>query len=187
VALAKSLKTGSNLLLLDEPTNDLDVATLSALEELLASWPGSALIVSHDRYFLDRVATSILAFEGDGKVVRYPGNYTTYLGLRAQAAAASVEPPPAPVSAPREQAAPPVAKALSYAERRELEGILDVIAAAERRVAELEHELSQPSLYASRAHEAKQLGLDLEAARAEVSTLIARWETLESRRGSGRG
>jgi len=187
VALAKILKSGANLLLLDEPTNDLDVATLSALEELLTSWPGSALIVSHDRYFLDRVATSILAFEGDGKVVRYPGNYTSYAGLRAAAAAVAPEPqtaaPRPPPPAPDATARP---KPLTYAERLELDGILDTIAAAEARVTELEHELSQPDLYATRAHDAKRLGLELETARTEVSGLIARWEALESRRGSGR-
>jgi len=73
VALAKVLKSGANLLMLDEPTNDLDTQTLSALEELLETWPGAALVVSHDRWFLDRVATSILAFEGDGRVILYPG------------------------------------------------------------------------------------------------------------------
>src|SRR5204863_7741549 len=75
VALAKALRTGANLLLLDEPTNDLDVSTLGALEELLVRWPGCAIVVSHDRAFLNRVATAMLAFEGDGKVVRYEGNY----------------------------------------------------------------------------------------------------------------
>jgi ATPase subunit of ABC transporter with duplicated ATPase domains len=79
VALAMALKSGANVLLLDEPTNDLDIATLGALEELLEGWPGCVLVVSHDRFFLDRVATSILAFEGDGKVRLYGGNWESYL------------------------------------------------------------------------------------------------------------
>jgi ATP-binding cassette subfamily F protein uup len=79
VALALALKSGANVLLLDEPTNDLDIATLGALEELLEGWPGCVLVVSHDRFFLDRVATSILAFEGDGKVRLYGGNWESYL------------------------------------------------------------------------------------------------------------
>jgi ABC transport system ATP-binding/permease protein len=176
VALAKILKTGANVLLLDEPTNDLDVATLSALEELLETWPGCVLAVSHDRYFLDRVATSILVFEEGGRVVRYPGNYTTYVALRP--------PPERPVSvAPPKKApqAPRPRKGLTHAERLELDGILDVIAAAEARVASLEKALSDPALYASsKPDEAKKLTADLNAARTEVDRLTARWESLEA-------
>ena len=78
VALALSLKSGANVLLLDEPTNDLDMDTLGALEDLIESWPGCVLVVSHDRWFLDRVATSILAFEGNGKTQLYSGNWEAY-------------------------------------------------------------------------------------------------------------
>ena len=78
VALALALKTGANVLLLDEPTNDLDIATLGSLAELLESWPGCVLVVSHDRFFLDRVVTSILAFEDGGKVQHYAGNWESY-------------------------------------------------------------------------------------------------------------
>mgnify|MGYP000848371663 CR=1 FL=1 len=78
VHLAKVLKSGSNVLLLDEPTNDLDVDTLRALEEALLGFPGSAIVVSHDRWFLDRIATHILAFEGDSEVVWFEGNYDSY-------------------------------------------------------------------------------------------------------------
>ncbi len=78
VHLAKMLKAGGNLLLLDEPTNDLDVETLRALEEALLEFPGSAIVISHDRWFLDRIATHILAFEGDSEVVFFAGNYADY-------------------------------------------------------------------------------------------------------------
>jgi len=78
VHLAKMLKDGGNLLLLDEPTNDLDVETLRALEEALLEFPGSAIVISHDRWFLDRIATHILAFEGDSEVVWFAGNYSDY-------------------------------------------------------------------------------------------------------------
>ena len=78
VHLAKMLKSGANLLLLDEPTNDLDVDTLRALEEALEDFAGCAVIISHDRWFLDRIATHTLAFEGDSQVVFYPGNYHEY-------------------------------------------------------------------------------------------------------------
>jgi ATPase subunit of ABC transporter with duplicated ATPase domains len=78
VQLAKMLKAGSNVLLLDEPTNDLDVDTLRALEEALLGYSGCVLVVSHDRWFLDRIATHILAFEGDSQVVWFEGNYQDY-------------------------------------------------------------------------------------------------------------
>ncbi len=78
VHLARILKSGANVLLLDEPTNDLDVHTLRALEEGLENFAGCALIISHDRWFLDRVATHILAFEGNSQVVWFPGTYSEY-------------------------------------------------------------------------------------------------------------
>ncbi len=78
VHLAKLLKSGGNLLLLDEPTNDLDVETLRALEDAILSFPGCAVVISHDRWFLDRIATHILAFEGDSEVVWFEGNYADY-------------------------------------------------------------------------------------------------------------
>ena len=78
VHLAKMLKSGANVLLLDEPTNDLDVDTLRALEDALLEFAGCAVIISHDRWFLDRIATHILAFEGDSQVVWFEGNYQDY-------------------------------------------------------------------------------------------------------------
>jgi ATP-binding cassette subfamily F protein uup len=101
--------------LLDEPTNDLDIATLGSLAELIESWPGCVLVVSHDRFFLDRVVTSILAFEGDGKVTHYAGNWESYRDqkreeektAKEQRKAASAPPPPrAPQAAvaPRNEA-----------------------------------------------------------------------------------
>jgi ATPase subunit of ABC transporter with duplicated ATPase domains len=78
VHLAKMLKEGANVLLLDEPTNDLDVNTLRALEEALENFGGCAVVISHDRWFLDRIATHILAFEGDSQVVFFNGNWTEY-------------------------------------------------------------------------------------------------------------
>ncbi|MCH8944849.1 MAG: ATP-binding cassette domain-containing protein, partial [Proteobacteria bacterium] len=78
VHLAKMLRAGGNFLLLDEPTNDLDVETLRALEEALLEFPGSAIVISHDRWFLDRIATHILAFEGNSEIVWFAGNYADY-------------------------------------------------------------------------------------------------------------
>jgi ATPase subunit of ABC transporter with duplicated ATPase domains len=84
VHLAKLLRSGGNLLLLDEPTNDLDVETLRALEEALLTFAGCAVIISHDRWFLDRIATHILAFEGDSQTVWFEGNYAEYEADRHQ-------------------------------------------------------------------------------------------------------
>jgi ATPase subunit of ABC transporter with duplicated ATPase domains len=78
VHLAKLLKSGGNVLLLDEPTNDLDVDTLRALEEAILDFAGCVMVISHDRWFLDRVATHILAFEDDGKIVWFEGNFQDY-------------------------------------------------------------------------------------------------------------
>jgi ATP-binding cassette ChvD family protein len=93
VHLAKLLKSGGNLLLLDEPTNDLDVETLRALEEALLDFPGCAVVISHDRWFLDRIATHILAFEGDSKVVWFEGNYADYEADRKRRLGADADQP----------------------------------------------------------------------------------------------
>ena len=93
VHLAKMLKEGANVLLLDEPTNDLDVNTLRALEEALENFPGCAVVISHDRWFLDRVATHMLAFEGDSKVVWFDGNYSEYEADRKSRLGAAAEQP----------------------------------------------------------------------------------------------
>ena len=93
VHLAKLLRSGGNVLLLDEPTNDLDVETLRALEEALLDFPGCAVVISHDRWFLDRIATHILAFEGDSKVVWFEGNYADYEGDRKHRLGAEADQP----------------------------------------------------------------------------------------------
>jgi ATPase subunit of ABC transporter with duplicated ATPase domains len=91
--LAKLLKQGANVLLLDEPTNDLDVETLRALEEALLAFPGAAMVISHDRWFLDRIATHILAYEDDGNVVFHEGNFSEYEeDRRARLGAAADQP-----------------------------------------------------------------------------------------------
>ena len=91
--LAKLLKSGGNLLLLDEPTNDLDVDTLRALEDALLDFAGCAVVISHDRWFLDRIATHILAFEGDSKVVWFEGNYPDYEADRKRRLGAEADQP----------------------------------------------------------------------------------------------
>jgi len=199
VALAKMLSRPANVFLLDEPTNDLDVATLAALEDMLVELDGSAVVVTHDRWFLNRVATTILAFEGDGRVVRYAGNYDAYRAQKAHAEAearaaaataaaaraTAAEPLPAARPAPRDA---PKAKPLSYAERTELDGILPRIEEAEQRVEKLEKTLADPAVYATRGAEVSKLLATLETAKQEVARLTARWEELETKReAAGKG
>jgi ATPase subunit of ABC transporter with duplicated ATPase domains len=93
VHLAKMLKSGGNLLLLDEPTNDLDVETLRSLEEALLNFAGCAVVISHDRWFLDRIATHILAFEGDSRTVWFEGNYQDYEADRKRRLGAEADQP----------------------------------------------------------------------------------------------
>jgi ATP-binding cassette subfamily F protein uup len=182
VALAKILSRGANLVILDEPTNDLDVATLGALEQLLIDFDGCAVTVTHDRYFLNRVATSILAFEGGGKVVRYAGTYDDYRTQRARGeeAKASSAAPPAPKEAAKAKEAPRVK--LTYAEQKELDGLLERIDAADGAVAELETRLADPALYVTRGGEAAKLTTELDQKRAEAARLLSRWEVLETKR-----
>lgn len=187
VALAKLLLGSANVLVLDEPTNDLDVMTLGALEELLVEFPGVVLVVTHDRYFLDRVATDILHFAGEGRVTHYVGNYQNFLSLRKEAKQpeTGLDEAPKP-SAASEREAPQRAnskpKKLGYLEQRELDALPDAIETAETRVKELEAVLADPEVYTQRADEVTELVAQLDAARAEAEALLERWETLELKR-----
>jgi ATP-binding cassette subfamily F protein uup len=181
------LRQGANLVVMDEPTNDLDVSTLAALEAMLIDIGVTALVVTHDRYFLDRVATSILAFEGDGRVVRYPGNYDAYQRLRAEAEA--TRPNAAPVeqsgqTSRKRSAAVEPRKKLTQAETRELAGILDVIEGAEAKLAQMNARLSDPTLYSAGGKEVAPLRADIAALKAEIERLTARWEELETKKDS---
>jgi ATP-binding cassette subfamily F protein uup len=166
-------------LVLDEPTNDLDLPTLGALEEGLLAFPGCALIVSHDRWFLDRVATAILAFEGNGVVTLYEGSYSFYAQRRAAAQAAAE---PKAERADRPKPARPAQQAprkLTFKEKHELAGIEASITAAEQKVSELEATLSDPSVFRDRPTEVQTLITHLDAARVVVERLYARWQELE--------
>ncbi len=193
--LARIFLEGANVLVLDEPTNDLDIVTLNILEQLLQSFGGTVLLVTHDRYFLDKVASTILAFEGNGRVVRYEGNFSMYRALKAQAEAqraaesgsgtgkgASVKPQPAQTSAATATAPAPARKPgkLSYKEQRELDGMEAAIEQAETRKAELEALLNDPATYAQRTSEIPQLTSELEAMTKEVDRLYARWQELQT-------
>ncbi len=177
VILAKILKRGGNVIILDEPTNDLDLSTLRMLEDALLLFGGTVLVVSHDRYFLNRVCTHILAFEGDGKTFYDAGDYDTYIAKRASREAALAPPPPAKASAAPAKA--PKARKLTFKETKELETMEATILATENEAARLEALFESPDFHRDHGHEAAELNARLEAARAEVARLYARWEELE--------
>ncbi len=184
VLLAKILKRGGNVLLLDEPTNDLDLATLRVLEEALVRFKGTVIVVSHDRYFMNRVCTHVLAFEQDGSLGYDVGNYDEYLARKANRQSKA-----ALVSVVKE-APPQVQKSgrgvkMSWKEERELEGIEAEIHLAEAAVAEAEVQLNDPGFYRGGAPEIAAFQAKLDTQRKGVSSLYARWEELEKKKVAG--
>jgi ATP-binding cassette subfamily F protein uup len=181
--LAKVLKRGGNLVVLDEPTNDLDLASLRMLEEALASFDGSVLVVSHDRFFLDRICDQIVAFE-ENSVFIQPGNYSYYLEKkkeRLERASRTVESVAQPVGRTTDAITARTVRQrkLTFKEQRELQSMEETILAAEARVHEFEAALNDAEFYVTRAAEAPNLITALETARGEVSRLYARWQELE--------
>jgi ATP-binding cassette subfamily F protein uup len=190
VALARMLRQGTNLVLMDEPTNDLDIETLGALESMLLEFGVTSLVVTHDRWFLDRVATSILAFEGQGKVVRYLGNYSMYCTLRAQTA--QTEPTDQATSTVRSERKPSPQrpnkkKALTWAEERELNAILEAVDRAESLVAELSAKLADPATYSAGGKEVVAVTAALQSAKQSAAELTRRWEELETKKQTDTG
>ena len=181
VTIAKFLLSKANVLLLDEPTNDLDLDTLNVLEEYLDAWPGALVVASHDRYFLDRVATSVLSFEGDGRVVRYADSAQALAAMRA---AKRVRAPTKQNSAqaPKPGKASTKAKAgLTFTEKHELDKLMPLIEEAETALAAIEAELADPELYAKRGNEVSALQAKRDAASRLVDERLARWEVLEGK------
>ncbi len=177
--LAKILKDGGNFLILDEPTNDLDLPTLRVLEEGLMGFSGCALVVSHDRYFLNRVCTGILAFEGDGKVYYQEGDYDYYLLKKAERQPVIAKPDSAvPRAAKIADSSKP--KKLTWKEQKELDGMEDKITAAEAIVADMEKQMNEPDFYIKNGPKVKELVSELEQRRAEVERLYSRWQELSS-------
>jgi len=147
--LAKIMARESNLLVLDEPTNDLDIETLDLLQDLLADYDGTLLLVSHDRDFIDRIATSTIAMEGDGQAIEYAGGYTDYRAQRGADApkpgAKAVEPKAGPAAAAKPA---PAGKKMSFKQTHRLENLPKEIAALEAEIGKLEGVLSDADLYA---------------------------------------
>ncbi len=176
VLLAKILKRGGNVLVLDEPTNDLDLSTLRVLEEALVHFKGCALIVSHDRYFLNRVCTSILAFEGAGKLTYQVGNYDYYLEKKAEREKAqqpTAKTEPKATKSPRRAEQPPK---LKWAEEKELETIEDDILIAEEAATAKEEEMAHPDFYKNHPHDWQEHETELKQLQTAVTDLYEKWE-----------
>lgn len=185
--LAKLFSKPANLLVLDEPTNDLDVETLELLEEVLSSFKGTVLMVSHDRAFLDNVVTSTLVFEGEGRVREYVGGYQDWLrqggspkllGVAERPAAAKTE-PASEASTPVTAAEPATKKKLSYKVQRELEALPGQIEAVEVEIASLTGQVSDPAFYQQPASHTAAVLAALEGKQLELDALLERWAELE--------
>jgi ATP-binding cassette subfamily F protein uup len=202
--LARLFARPANLLVLDEPTNDLDIDTLELLEDLLADYAGTLLIVSHDRAFLDAVVTQTLAAEGDGRWLEYAGGWSDVEAARGRAVAAARAATTAPGAATAPAAAPPVApragtvapsatptpvtrSKLSWREARELESLPQRIAALEAEQKRLGEQLASPDTYRGgqpgEAADLKAMNARFAAIEEELLACLERWESLEARTG----
>jgi len=189
--LAKLFSKPANLLVLDEPTNDLDVETLELLEEVLLSFEGTVLMVSHDRAFLDNVVTSTLVFEGEGQVREYVGGYQDWLRQGGSPRLLGVQTredkpvqptakvKPAPVAAPVAAAAAPAKRKLSYKEQRELDALPAAIESAEIELEALQTAIADPGFYQLPTEVTQAKLARMDALQAELDRLIERWAELE--------
>jgi ATP-binding cassette subfamily F protein uup len=181
--LAKLFTQPANVLVLDEPTNDLDLETLELLEAQLAEFPGTVLLVSHDREFLNRVVTSTFAFEGDGVVREYVGGYDDWVRQRERGPEVPGSRGPE-VPGSRGPEVPRSRKRLSYMEQRELDGLPAKIERAEARQQEIEAAIAAPDFYLKGAEAIHDTMAELEQVKAEALALLARWTELEERTSS---
>jgi ATP-binding cassette subfamily F protein uup len=188
--LARLFAKPSNLLIMDEPTNDLDAETLELLEELVADYAGTLLLVSHDRAFLDNVVTSTLVFEGAGRINEYVGGYSDWLRQKSAVPDASASTPASAVSkrtvvtSPPGPANPPIAapkaRRLSYNEQRELAQLPEKIQHLEAEQAHLTTLISDPKAFQRNQDQGSQALQRLQVLAAELDQAYARWETLDS-------
>jgi ATP-binding cassette subfamily F protein uup len=179
--LLRVLMTAPNVLLLDEPTNDLDIPTLMALEEYLDDFPGALIVVSHDRYFLDRTIDRVFKFETGGRLREYPGDYSAYLEIRSRDEAEKTEVEQTKTALKQTKAVvneSDAPKKLSFKEKRELETLEADIAAAEKRQAEIETQLS---VYASDAFKLNELFVEQQKLTAQLDRDLERWAELSER------
>ncbi|MBO5958862.1 MAG: ABC-F family ATP-binding cassette domain-containing protein [Lentisphaeria bacterium] len=180
LALAKELKNGGNFLILDEPTNDLDLPTLRILEEALAAYDSTILVVSHDRYFLNRVCNHILAFDKPGHPAMNVGDYDYYASRRKEPAAPS-EPEKKKDAPAAPQPKKSTAKKLSYMEDRELSQLENEIPELEDQIAALEEKFNDPASFADPVREMRELTEKIAALRGGLEKKYARWEELSEK------
>jgi ATP-binding cassette subfamily F protein uup len=186
--LARLFAKPSNLLVMDEPTNDLDADTLDLLEEMVAEYAGTLLLVSHDRAFLDNVVTSTLVFEGEGRVNEYVGGYSDWLRQRRAIAVAAKTPPPRSAQPQSTPAVRPPARGspaaktrkLSYKDQRELDAMPAAIQHLEVEEAELAAAIGDPELFRRDPAAADAAVRRLQSVQQELEAAFARWEVLES-------
>jgi ATP-binding cassette subfamily F protein uup len=182
--LARLFARPANLLVMDEPTNDLDIDTLELLEEYVADFPGTLLLVSHDRAFLDNVVTSLLVFEGDGVVREFVGGYSDWMRYaREQAARTAPAPERAASATAATSAAGRVAgrgRRLSYLAQRELSALPEQLQALEAEKQRVESQLADGSLYRGAPEELQAQLQRLAIITSELDTGYARWAELES-------
>jgi len=184
--LAKLMTRPSNLLVLDEPTNDLDAETLELLEDLLVEYPGTVLMVSHDRAFLNNVVTSLLVLEGEGAIGDYVGGYDDWL---RQDTARKAKRQEGEEAAPRKktvlvkEASAPARKKLSFKEQRELEALPDQIATMEDRQRHVHEVMADANFHKTPVAEIRRLHGELEQVQQDLARALARWEELEMRNG----
>jgi ATP-binding cassette subfamily F protein uup len=181
LVLAKALAQPSNLLVLDEPTNDLDLETLDLLQEMLADYPGTVIVVSHDRDFLDRVATSVLMAEGDGRFIEYAGSYSDMVAQRGAGVSArprEAAAKPAKAATPRPAAASERRK-LTFKDKHALETLPVRIEALHEEIRTLRARLADDGFYARDAKGFAATAAKLSAAEAELAAGEERWLELE--------
>ena len=184
LVLARILSRPANLLVLDEPTNDLDMETLDLLQELVAGYPGTVLLVSHDRDFLDRTVTSVIAPEGGGRWVEYAGGYADMLAQRGgrkledRAPRARREEPaarPATASAQR----PASSKKLSYKQKFALENLPRQMEETTAKIAALETKMADPAFYGRDPAGFSKTAADTDALRTKLASMEEEWLELE--------
>jgi ATP-binding cassette subfamily F protein uup len=170
--LARLFSRPSNLLILDEPTNDLDIETLELLEELLSNYQGTLLLVSHDRAFLDNVATNTLVFAGDGKIIEYIGGYQGTLQPTEKSEAAHISKPA--------KIKPKISTKLSYKQQKELADLPAHIEALEAKQAELQHLLANPEFYQNNVSKIANTTEDLKNITQALEQAYQRWQELDN-------
>jgi|TARA_R100000322_G_scaffold69009_4_gene43332 ABC transport system ATP-binding/permease protein len=179
--LARALAKPSNLLILDEPTNDLDMETLDLLQEIVSDYDGTVLLVSHDRDFLDRIVTSVIALEGDGKAQEYPGGYSDYFRQRKEKPDASSAAKSSPSTSQKQDRAKAQTK-LSYKDQRALEELQSRMPQLEKEIAALEAALADPDLYARDPDKFHKTTERHDALKAELEKSEESWLELEMKR-----